>query len=153
MQNVPKSERKTKMKNQKALEFEDFYEELMRPIPWYKRVIYFPYRISDKAFDIKMALQRAFRGHDDLLLWNLHAATTNNFIVALKYMRKRGISYPGEFDDIEEWNLILDQMIIGFEAAKRIIESDYKADEVDTLIEKFKHAWKLAGEYYFTLWD
>jgi hypothetical protein len=118
--------------------------------------------IRERFHSIKMAWQRAFRGYDDLLLWNINSYILEHSLAGLRYMRKHGKGYPAvvHVDGEEEesrayWKMTLDKMILGLESMQNLIDNEYilSVDERAELRLEFEEAWKLMDEYFEMLWD
>lgn len=84
---------------------------------------------------IKWAWQRLYRGWDDRVIWSIMDYLARMLPVWLERLREETHGVPGslcpEGRDVEEasivWDGILDKMIVGFVAAKQILESDFPA--------------------------
>ena len=97
-------------------------------------------RLSDFLYEVKWAYQRVVRGWDDRASWSLDYWMTENVLEILKVLKKNkhgspnpmfdGLPYEDEetysYSDEsykiaeERWNIEIDKMIAGFEAAKKM---------------------------------
>lgn len=65
----------------------------------------------------------------------------------LRKFRAEGHGFPAQFDTVDQWNAILDEMIVGF---------DYyvTSDDIDKYSDpRWKRAWELLTEFFGHLWD
>ncbi len=85
---------------------------------------------------LRWAIQRVFRGWDDRVIWSIDMYLARMMPVWLRQLKsqKHGVPplvFHGDDVDLEEseklWEEILDEMIEGFEAARRIHELDLPA--------------------------
>lgn len=134
--------------------------------PWYKhgrrapRILY--KRLQNKyapLFRLRMAWQRATRGHGDDDLWNLNHAVAKLVVAGCKAMREWGHGYPAELsesfgyeggDGFEKWMGILQQIEDGFQTW---LDNDgwfYDKPEEEA---KFKEGMALFSEWFSGLWD
>ena len=79
---------------------------------------------------LKWFYQRGRRGWADCDWWGMDYYLVGIILPMLKVLRAKTMSYPGdeEASTPEGWDNILDQMIEGFEAAKRVLDDDYLDD-------------------------
>ena len=123
---------------------------------------------------IKYAWQRVFRGWDDRVIWSIDYYLTEYIPIWSKELKDKKQGVPQTCLDINDWddnksefkdgafekaeeiyNGILDKIIKGFEAQKRIEdESLWKNDpEYEELKKKFDEGFDLFHQYYETFWD
>lgn len=104
-----------------------------------------------KAFfsNIKWAWQRAWRGYDDLMLWNLFSHIIDNSQIAIEFMLAKGIGYPAGMKSKDEWGETLLLILAGFEAAMRIRDFEMKEGDMET----FELGFDLMKAHFFDLWD
>lgn len=125
----------------------------------------------------KSLLQRAFRGWADRDIWSLDSHLLIILPQMIEHLKKHSHGYPGvdEASTPEKWNNILDQMIEGFEAGKKVLDDDY-VDQIqpkwfengekltsETLQKSmeenlkdqdlFHERMKLFDRWFFSLWD
>lgn len=86
--------------------------------------------------------QRMERGFDDTELWNLDSTILSFTLPRLKEFREQTISYPTEFNTLEEWQKVLDKMIDGIE--KKVLE--------DSVINCDNEGFDLFIKYFHCLW-
>ena len=126
--------------------------ENLKPIMIYRHIIW--------------ACQRLFRGFDDTICWNLDYRISEFILPRLKHFRKNNrIGVPctifneSNGDDsteelhqkkIEEWNIILDKMILAFE---NIVKDDYDKDSYKKQQEEIEEGLKLFCTHFRGLWD
>jgi hypothetical protein len=89
--------------------------------------------------------QRLTRGWDDSELWNLDATISEFVIPRLKRFKEYQHGYPSYMTE-EEWDGILDQMILAFENNLE----DFPTREQDKQAEE---GLALFAKYYVHLWD
>lgn len=131
---------------------------------WYRfglrspRILYS--RLHNKwqpIFRLRMAWQRAHRGHSDDQLWSLNYALAQLTVAGVKAMREWGHGYPSEFSDDhgegggwEKWDGILARIEVGFQAwldADGWFQNDPEAEA------KFRDAMNLYAHWFGALWD
>jgi len=125
---------------------------MMRNIVW---------RIKDLKYKlrwIKWFWQRGKRGYSDYDNWGVYDYLLKIIPPMLEYL-KDGSGYPCEFESIEGWIAKIDEILVGFEAAKRIESLDYNLNgkqlikALDNDHKIFKKGMKEFTEYFFALWD
>lgn len=89
--------------------------------------------------------QRLTRGWDDSDLWNLDATISEFVLPRLKRFKAYQHSHP-PYMTKEEWDEVLDQMILAFE--NNLI--DFPSREQDKQVEE---GLALFAKYYVHLWD
>ncbi len=109
--------------------------------------------------------QRAFRGYGDCDVWSIDDYLTIILPPMLETLKKDGMTYPGqgEAGTPEKWADIVDKMIAGFEAHKRIMDLEYEEGkekpieqirkELSRDDEIFKEGMRLFTEYFGALWS
>lgn len=109
--------------------------------------------IRDPYWWCKTFIQRGRRGYGDRDLWDLFSYHTRVMSGALKQFRSQLHGYPADMASDEEWIDKINQMIAGFDIAKRIDEMDYKnAEEFNELEFRFRTKMQVFIDYYFGLW-
>lgn len=97
---------------------------------------------------IKFLWQRLTRGFDDSQTWNLDARLAEHILPRLKRFKEVNIGYPPDLT-WEEWQAILDQMIMAIEwHASDCVERDGSADRYF----KVSEGMELFGRYFCHLW-
>ena len=76
----------------------------------------------------------------------------------LKYFRECvKMTYPAEFNSMEEWNNILDKMLFAFDFTLNEMNGfssiDFDTERYQTALDKANEGFKLFGEYFLNLWD
>lgn len=74
---------------------------------------------------IKWTCQRAFRGYADCDTWGFDDYLSEVISNGLKHLKKYTHGHPCAFNSQKEWEVALQTMIDGFEAAKNISSLDY----------------------------
>jgi len=147
--------------------------------PFYERWFYSPSTFWGNIVEtfrwLKYCWQRAFRGWADCDWWNLSDYLVVIILPMLKQLKENQHGYPGhgEADTPEKWDAILDKMVEGFEAGKRIADDEYLVetnadilyrrptrDEVRSWVRKskadqkiFNNGMKLFSKWFWALWD
>lgn len=99
------------------------------------------------VFRLKMAWQRARRGHSDEQLWTLNSAVAELVIAGCNGMLEWGHGHPGELTP-EEWDQTLTKIRDGFQA---FLDDNLHRDAVE--MEKFKEGMELFSHWFAGLWD
>ncbi len=142
------------------MNLKEFKKELNRPVPIWKEVYYFLYRLWYQLFEeipheIKWFFQRGKRGWADCDLWALDDYLAGWLPNALTELRKYQHGYPSELT-FKKWQAIEKQMIKSFQAVQKINDlppnnSYYK--NYKKLKKEFEKGGKLFIKYFFSLWD
>ena len=147
--------------------------------PAYMRWFYNPKtfwrNVEETLYWVKYCWQRAFRGWADCDSWSIASYLVEILPPMLKRFKENNHGYPGwgQASTSEKWDTIIDNIIKGFEAGKRIEEDEYfqatnadiltreptreevlswiKASKVDQKI--FNDNMKLFAKWFFHLWD
>lgn len=142
-----------------------FEELLAEPYKrWYEfgwrspNILYRRFRNKHQwIFRLKMAWQRATRGHGEDDLWSLNYALAKLTVAGCRAMREWGHGYPAEFsDDFGDgggwaaWEAILLKIEAGFQAW--LDEDGYFYDKPEQEA-KFKEAMDLYAHWFGALWD
>ena len=125
-------------------------------------------KLKDLYYKIKYFIQRGKRGYADCDIWDLDYYICNIMIQTLIHLKTIADGCPPELFDSNatnqswRWDKILDGIIEGFEAGKKIIEEktifdienieDYQK-EYKLLLKKFNKGMELLKQYFFYLWD
>lgn len=131
------------------------------PHPWWWKFHHWlrDHGVRAQKRHIKSIWQRGTRGYADHDMWNLDSWFTQVIgggVAAFRDYPPHG--WPGEPMTYEDYIRVLDEIVEGFNAARRIQNSDYDHNpkdqsEYDQLKAKFDHALDLLKEHYFSLWD
>lgn len=115
----------------------------------------------------KHAIQRVQRGYDDSVAWGVDIFLNQNMPEWLEEIKKSS-GYPSslvenlndeitpemEEKNIKLWHKILDEIILGFQTAKKISNTDYNTrEEYEELLVVFNRSMDLFKMYYFNLWS
>lgn len=109
------------------------------------------YKISRFKDEMKYAWQRAFRGYDDIELWNLDKVFVERYIEILNKWLENVNSYPPSME-YEEWEKILLEMKTLLEEINAEFNS-CKMENWPLLYEKKDRFFKLFSENFYHLWD
>ena len=101
---------------------------------------------------IRAAFDRAFRGYDNYVLYDI-SELTPVIIEALRYHKKNTFILfndpeTGETLTEEEHNRVVDKMIAGFESLEKIKHAEIDWEKYDEHREIRKEGLKLFGKYY-----
>lgn len=93
--------------------------------------------------------QRAKRGFDDSETWSLRDSIAGYVLPRLRRFREVDGGYPGTLNSRDEWNAILDQMIVAFE----IVERDNSVGPVSQKDwRQYGRGMRLFAKWYLALW-
>ena len=109
------------------------------------------YRLRHIKYELKYAWQRAWRGYDDSMVFNLDYGFVELYREILKDFKENLHGYPGTMTE-EEWDDVLDEMIGNLD---RIYYVLFKSDNDDAdLVEQEKDRFfELFKEHFWSLWD
>lgn len=143
------------------MSFEQLLNEPYRR--WYQfglrspEILYKRARVRHWPFRLRMAWQRATRGHGDDALWSLNYTLAKLTVAGCHAMREWGHGYPAEFSEEhgdgggwEAWEAILVKIEEGFQAW--LDEDGYFFDKPEKEA-KFKEAMALYSHWFGALWD
>jgi predicted secreted protein len=117
---------------------------------------------------IKYAWQRVFNKYDERVTWSIDWYLTEMLPKWIRELKQNNHGVPmSMFDGMEhdenynyseedgeiatkKWDNILDNIIEGFEAGRKIQEFDEDNEE---MIKKFNDGFDLFKKYFFNLWD
>lgn len=111
------------------------------------------------VFRLRMAWQRATRGHSDDQLWSLNHTLATLTVAGCQAMRRWANTYPNEFAEPEHggtgggweaWDDILRRIEEGFQAW---IDEDGFFIKKPEQEAKFKDAMNLYTKWFSALWD
>jgi hypothetical protein len=145
-----------------------FKPNLFQKIWW--PILRFIKDIPDKPAEVKYWFQRANKGYDDSYYWGLDYKLVEIIPPILKDLKEKSHGFPGGMSGPEEWDRILDKLIKGWEAAKRVCDDEYylktgfpeKKFDGDVKIwyaemkkdqKIFEEMMPLFTKYFFHLWD
>lgn len=95
---------------------------------------------------IKYLFQWIKNGFPDSDVWNLDWSIAKYTLPRLKRLKEIQHGFPGDLETIEEWDKILDKIIITFD---RILKEDVHIEHEKEITEGLD----LFRKYYFSLWD
>lgn len=150
----------------------NFRLNLFQKIWWpVRRFIYdLPWNVKQ----IKFFCQRGKRGWADCDWWGMDYYLISIILPMLKELKKYNHGHPANLTE-EKWDGILSEMILGFEASKRVIDDEYVDIFQPNWFEKnekltsetikkcndecvkdqkiFHEKMKLFNKHFFGLWD
>lgn len=135
-----------------------FLEEVV----WWNIDFYLDKFIYNPKREIKYAWQRVFRGWDDTACWGIDDYFLLNFTEILKRFKEKLHGFPISVGSEKKWKHLIQQMIDGFEAGKRVSwatnwEGEHSADEAMLLdrkdTKKLNKSLLLFVKYFDELWD
>lgn len=88
-------------------------------------------------------------GFDDTETWNLNYAISKFMVIRLKKFKELSIAYPATLTP-DEWNQILDEMILGFELF--LTFDDLTLSEQKKAVKKINKSLGLFKKYFWDLW-
>jgi len=108
---------------------------------------------------IKWAIQRMFRGYDDSDTWDV-----GNNVIEFSYPRlvayyeAHRLGYPSGVKNTQEWERILDQIILAFQtylidADLYVFNKQINDDAYKEAMENKNYGFKLFGKWIESLWD
>jgi hypothetical protein len=74
---------------------------------------------------VKSFIHRGLYGYAISDTWSTDYYLINVILPMLKILRETNHGYPGDLANGDEWDKLLDEMIIGFEAGKRVCDDNY----------------------------
>lgn len=159
------------------MNLDELKAELNKPKSWIVEVYWWCYRfwhnqVKTLPKETKWFFQRGYRGYADCDVWSMDGYLTDIIPAMIRRLMTYKNSYPPEFQNIEEWLQILDEIASGFELMKAW-EEDYAAVLGDStyvnfknpvwkakleakekeVYEKFEKAKELFCKWYGHLWD
>src|ERR1035437_1028853 len=98
--------------------------------------------------------ERAARGFSDYDWWGFDSYLTFVILGGLKKFRKDANGYPGDLTS-EEWNDILDKMILGFETRQKMVNCKfgYEGERYEAAVLIRDEGTALFVKWYDQLWD
>jgi len=108
---------------------------------------------------VKWFYQRGRRGWADCDWWGVDDYLVGIILPMLKQLKEYEHGYPGygKASTPEKWDKLLDEMIEGFEAAKRITDDNYNLTTylVDFEADRklFEKKARIFIKWFFHLWD
>ena len=153
--------------------FEEFREELDKPLHWWIELYYCLYRILLKIREIpikvKWFLQRGRRGFAECDVWNLQNYLSNLIASSVRELKEIQSGIPDEIwikgktekRATSEWDTILERIIISFESLRDIDKiSDMEMFDAKESAKIYKQVekdaqvgLKLFIKYFNSLWD
>jgi hypothetical protein len=83
------------------------------------------YKIPEELYYwLKYSVQRAFRGYADSDVWSVDNYLCEIMPSMIRQLKRITHGYPSHLNSPEEWEAILDKIIFGFEAGKRLMDSE-----------------------------
>ena len=123
---------------------------------------------------MKWFFQRGKRGCAECDFWDFNNYLIDIIMAGIEYLKNHSHGCPSEFYDetninneCEKWIIVLDEILEGFKAGKRIINNDclhlkerngyyeqvFDEEEAKYLAKKFDRGMELFCKYFLELWD
>jgi len=124
---------------------------------WHRPYTFF-YNIRETFYWLRSCHQRAFKGWADCDCWDMDYYLSKIIPAMLRDLKDNRFGQPEELTE-EEWDKKIDEMIEGFEAARRVIDLDYpdNGEDLGKMVNAdqklFKAKGKLFIKWFFDLWD
>jgi len=115
-----------------------------------------PWKILEQLYlHTKWFIQRGWRGYSDSDVWDIDCYISHWMPSALRRLRHSGNSYPADLSGRDEWDKILDEMILGFEATRKVQELEFGSTEEERslVLAQANRGLELFRRHYFDLWD
>lgn len=95
--------------------------------------------------------QRKVRGFDDSETWDLGFTFAKWFAPRLRRFKEVTIAFPGNFNSMDEWQAVLQEMLEGFEL---MADEDvyFPCPEDSESQKKIQRSLDLFHEYIYALW-
>lgn len=108
--------------------------------------------LSEKPYDVhEHEQERATQGFSTYDWWNFNSYLTFVIVGGLRKFLVDGNGYPAAFGSIEEWNVILEKMIAGFEMSEEIHNSfEVATPDQSAVVDE---GMELFAKHYADLWD
>jgi len=108
--------------------------------------------IEGGHYDIAMhERERATQGFSTYDWWNFNSYLSFVITGGLKKFLADGNGYPGAFESVDEWNVILEKMIAGFEQAEALSNGyEMPTPEQSAVVDE---GFALFAKWYGHLWD
>ena len=100
----------------------------------------------------EFAEQRRTRGFDDSELWSLDSTIAAFILPRLRRFKEIAHGHPGQITP-EEWDGILDKMILAFERVAGQFELGATRDQERQYSEEIEEGMKLFAEWFSSLWN
>lgn len=115
-----------------------------------------PWKIVEHYYyEVKYALQRAFRGYSDRDNWSIDGFLLQVLPPMIKNLRKHNMGYPVGLTN-PKWKLILFEIEEGLIANRKLcnLEYDFKNKLMEEQLQyKSKKGLRLFFKYFNSLWD
>lgn len=109
------------------------------------------YRLKHIRYELKYAWQRAWRGYDDSMVFDIDYSFIDLYREIFKDFKENLDSFPSTMTE-EEWDDILDEMISCLDCMYHVLfESDN--DDADLVEQEKNRFFKLFKEHFWSLWD
>ena len=122
-------------------------------------------KVRDIYWEIRYGFQRMFKGYDSVDTFDTFDKFIQRYTKILKEYRKHHYGFPMEFENSEEWDKIIDEMLYHLhymdeETVTKELEKDVPDNwtahgkSVYEVMRKHKDAFfELFSKYFYDLWD
>lgn len=136
-------------------------QEILFPgfLPW--RFHNWWYNITTIYWGVKCFFHRGLYGWSNYDTISIDGYFIDIIPPMLKHLKKYQHGYPGDIT-LEEWDEILNKIIVGFESGRKIIDMGFydenspnkiNKEKYDKLMFEFDTGFELFHKYFFGLWD
>jgi len=122
--------------------------------------------IREVGYWLKNIVDRGLHGYCQRDTWSFDYYLADVIIGGSKILKETKHGYPCDCDPFDstneckceaKWDKELDEMIEGFEAAKRVLDLDYESEsfikDIEADIKLFNEKMKVFADGFFSLWD
>lgn len=137
------------------------YDKCFSRKPWYA----IPRWFSDTWFKIICAYERVRYGYDRTWTWSLDWQLAEILPKVIRELKENKNGYPAN-ETSESWEIILEDMALGFDASFKLLDLEYMVDDKEkeghyvedkemreNLEKQFEKGMDLFKKYFFDLWD
>lgn len=97
--------------------------------------------------------QRRTRGFDNRELWSLDYTIASFVLPRLKVFRNYTHGYPSRFENMEQWQKTIDEMIFAMEFTIKEGEGKFNSETYQEEYKRYRRGMKLFCKYFHGLWD
>ena len=138
--------------------FHDLLSELEQPLPWYENlfnaIVYrFPYRIECAYDNLRDSIERGRRGYARSDTWNLYVYLAEIISKTTRDLANETHGYPPEFENSEDWVVVLRMISAGFGKVVEIEERFDYSSPTEEEQAQIDEAFDLMKRYFMYMWD